>query len=318
MLLSKQAQIWMPKWLQNHPAIHHYIHIPKIFSTTLNLPDFRIAVNNSQPIENFRQFLQQQLLQLIQHLYPLSGAQNLERATIELLNQIINIQFWEQPKHQLLIPIQTANKNLSFPIKTSIVKVYHKIRSEANQFSFHLPDLFTEDTFKQYNKRGQRTLVFSTEPEDILAMASRSNWNSCQTLSNDKRENARVIGSALHSGIGITYLTHEQNFQARGEEILTRCLIRLAYDLQNNEQPILLIDQMYPSFDPILIQLFSKIFLDRSPIPVYSVDRLEGRAENRHRFQLPATEIPFLAPTETSFLDAHHLYFQQAKRVNKC
>lgn len=306
---SEQAQRWMPEWLTQHPAVKSVknTRLFKVFSV-FGLNDFRQVIEDPAMVENFVDLLTNQFSRVVKELIRVPDspeATQLEQVSYRLLQEIMKPAVWTGDKHRITAPITSDDKKFRIDAGTSVVKAYNAVKARAAKFGIVLPDLETTREFKEYSKRGRVTIVFSTNPEDIAAMSSRSEWGSCQTIETTKGLNACVVGSLMSKFIGICYITsgkqYEEGGVPRGETMMARVLVRFVVDTQTNK-PAIYLDKMYPSYYPEFARMMVNAIQARTSVPVVDSARLSVEKE-MGRYRLPAEKIPGLVEHEKSYID---------------
>jgi hypothetical protein len=318
---SERAKGWMPDWVTQHRAFkeHTKDKIFKIFKQ-FGLPDFRDVIENPTIIENFKELITSELSKLVSALMneDRPQADKLGELAYQMLRQVMLPAVWAQSKIKLLAQISSEDKSLRLDAGTSVIKAYNFIKAYASRYNIQMKEIEASNEFKEFSKRGGGTIVvFSTNPEDILAMSSRSDWETCQTL--DPKSPgmcAAVIGSSLSKFIGVCYITTGRQFQDRGEEMTYRSLIRFAID-QNTGRPAIVMDVMYPSYSATMAQLMKESLHSHSSLPVFDISTLRHEdPENIGRFTTPEDKQDTLYPEEKPYIDSN-IFFKDKDREKK-
>lgn len=113
------------------------------------------------------------------------------------------------------------------------------------------------------NKQKSIDVVFTTKCEDILGMSSRSDWVSCQTISDNgsSREGyaLRTLGSFQSKYVGIIYLTDKSDYRNRGEKMLYRSIVYLLRNKKDPNKYRFVISVVYPKGSPVMTPV-AKVF----------------------------------------------------------
>jgi len=313
---SEKAR-WMPSWLKEHDAMKAVkdSKVFKIFSV-FGLNDFRQPIEDPSYLENFIDFISSQLSKVVSQSASIDSenANRLEQVAYKLLREIMNPAMWSNGKHRVPVQIASDDKKLRIDAGTSIIKAYNIIRATAAAYgtAILIPDIESTREFKDYSKRGKMTLVFSTNHEDIAAMSSRSDWESCQTLGTMQGLNACVIGSTLSKFVGICYITSGKPFQDRGETMIVRALIRFVVDTKTNK-PSIFIDQMYPGYYKQYAAIIKQALQSHTSVPVVNSFEL-SETNDFGRFSLPVENIKNLQEHQKSYLDTPGFFSNKSKK----
>lgn len=303
---------WMPSWLTKHKGFEQVkgSRIFKIFSQ-FGLHDFRETFEDPSAVEEFRDFLMGALSNVVQQA---SGKQDspeldrLEQVAYKLLQDVMSNAMWQLNKHRITKQIASEDKKLRLDAGMSVIKAYNTIRAYASTLGIQMQEVESSKEFKGYSKRGQFSVVFSTKPEDIAAMSSRSNWGTCQKIDVVQGLGGCLVGSILSKFVGIVYITtgsqYAQDSINRGERMEARCLVRFVIDTKTNK-PALILDRMYPVYIPKFAQAIHDILQKRSSIPVHNISNSEDigiEPENTSRFRMPEEDLP-IKQHEATYLD---------------
>lgn len=310
-----QSANWMPKWLTKHKAFEQVkgSRIFKVFQA-FGLNDFRESFEEPSILEDFKDFLISNITDVIRHAMAKkhsvttpnkTEALQLEQVAYKLAQELMKDSTWSQQKHRITSQVVSDDKTFRIDAGTSVVKTYNIVRNKAAQLGISIPDVETSKEFRQYSRRGTFSVVFSTDPKDIAAMSSRSNWESCQTLKTDEGLNACVIGSTLSKFIGIAYITTGRDMNNRGEEMIARCLIRFAIDTTTNK-PSIIIDKMYPEHNEKFIRAIYASLRKRTSIPIHNVS--EFKYDDTARFRIPQENIQALPEHQKSYIDVPEIF----------
>lgn len=329
----ESARKWMPSWLTQHKGFQQVKNsrIFKVFSL-FGISDFREKFEDPSSLEDFKDLILTNLSALLREMSRAPDspeATRLEQVTYKLLREVMGHAVWKTPKHRVVNQIASEDKKLRIDAGTSVVKAYNMVRTSANALRFNMPDLESSREFKNYSKRADFTVVFSTQPEDIAAMASRSHWGSCQTLHVDKGLVGCVVGSTLSKFIGIAYITTGSQYTAeslstpgaivpRGERMEARSLVRFVVDTRTNK-PAIVLDRMYPASMPKFVRAIQEAFSKRTSIPVHDLTNTEAlgvQPEDFTRFRLLEENIPGIMESEQTYLDAP-VAFTRAQSISK-
>lgn len=233
---------WMPEDIKNHPDI---LETPDtVNKDLLDLEPFRenIKINikpDSTKITKFTQSIKDQL-------------ENIKYKT-QLANILLNSNLDDLLlKNEFDKNIKTEDGQLNKGQK--ITKVYNDLSRK-----FNLKPLEQLNGFKEYSAQFARkeidaTIVFSTDPVDILTMSSRSGWTSCQNIFGDSILRGKAVATALMKNVGIIYITNQKDFSGRGEEMLYRSLVRVLRTEDFDD--VIFIDKVYPDDNFDIKQLF--------------------------------------------------------------
>ena len=319
-----ESSKWMPEWLTKHKSFEQIkgSRIFKIFSQ-FGLNDFKESFENHSAIEDFKDLLISNLSKIVQSadniVVNLSNriddvdilkksleAKQLEQVAYKLLQEMLKPTTWTSNKHRILTQVSSDDKKFRIDANTSIIKAYNIIKIRAAQLGINFSDIELTQEFKNYSKRGGFSVVFSTKPEDIAAMSSRSEWGSCMSIDSDKGLNACLLGSTLSKFIGIAYITSGKSFQGRGEEMLARCLVRFAIDT-TNKKPVIILDKMYPGSNEKFTQAIRTAIQHKVSIEVHNIKELSER-DDFSRFKIPEEKIPGINSHEKSYLDKPEVF----------
>jgi hypothetical protein len=300
----ESAKKWMPEWLTTHPSFAAVKgdRVRKIFEH-FGLKDFKEKIQNPNVIEDFRDLLSSELSNIVRA----TSDENLEQVAYKLLRELMNDNIWKSGKAVLINQIASEDKKFRIDAGTSVIKAYNKVKDAAIKLGINAANIETTQEFKNYSKRGSGDLnvVFSTNPTDIAAMSSRSDWGSCQSLYDEEGKitgegglNVCVIGSTLSKFIGIIYITTGESFQERGEKMAARSLVRFVIDIKNNK-PAIIIDKMYPNYNYTYAHFMEETLSKHSSIPVID----STKTSEPQRFLLPKENIPEVKQHEQSYLD---------------
>jgi len=316
---SDQSKRWMPEWLTGHPAMKAVKNsrVFKVFSV-FGLNDFRQPIEDPSVITNFVDFLTNQFSHIVKQLIRVPDspeANQLEQVSYRLLQEIIRPGVWATDKHRLTTQVASDDKLFRIDAGTSIVKAYNVIKARAVRFGITMPDIETTREFKEYSKRGKLTVVFSTNPEDIAAMSSRSEWGSCQTIDTTYGLNACVIGSSLSKFIGICYITSGKQHEDRGEVMLARSLVRFVVDTKTNK-PAIFLDKMYPGYYTTYADMMKRSIQAKTSVPVVDHGKL-NIAEEFSRYRIPEEKIPGLIEHEKSYIDEPEFFSKKQTQTDE-
>lgn len=323
---------WMPDWFTKHNAFSKVKgnRIFKIFST-FGLKDFREQIaDDASVLEDYKDRLisfssliikgasnvlhgkRGESQEEVQQAF--SRERQLEQITYRFMQEVMRPATWVADKHRLTIKIESDDKRFRIDAGTSIVKAYNILKDVAIKLGINAPAIELTQEFKNYSKRGGTAVIFSTNPEDIAGMSSRSEWESCQTLSVAEGLNGCVVGSVLSKFIGIVYITSGTNYEGRGERMMARCLVRFAIDTNNNK-PAILIDKMYPSHNMKLLSNIKDIIQKRTSVPVYIAAELKSADEDFARFRVPQEVHPGMEPSDKSYMDTAEVFTDKGALV---
>lgn len=152
-------------------------------------------------------------------------------------------------------------------------------------------------------------VVFTTKPEDIIGMSSRSGWRSCQTISSDRDFEEglgtgyakRILDSVKSCNVGIIYITDKSLYKDRGERMLYRSAVWIASDSKGKD--ILLLQPIYPSYSELISKIFENSLKANINIPLYNNARGESLADIYSKLDFNAIE--YGGPYDDSFLNAN-------------
>lgn len=288
--LFKYAKIpnWMPEDIKNHPDI---LETPDtVNKDLLDLEPFRETVNikikpDSNKIAKLTQSIKEQLENI---KYKTQLANILLKSNLDDL--LLNNQFDKN--------IKTEDGQLNKGQK--ITKVYSDLSRK-----FNLKPLEQLDGFKEYSSQFARkeieaTIVFSTDPVDILTMSSRSGWTSCQDIFSNNTMRGKAIAAALMKNVGIIYITNQKDFSGRGEEMIFRSLVRVLRTKDYDD--VIFIDKVYPDDNFDIKQLFLNTLSKHSENKVINVDDLN---DYQNLFIDPDNHQ---AKLSSPYYDYHQLY----------
>jgi len=238
--LFKYAKIpnWMPEDIKNHPDI---LESPDtVEKDLLDLKPFREDVTiNIKPSQDDINYFAFNMLQELRKI-----------KTNELAKILMNNKLNELlASNSFTDNIKTKDGQLNKGQK--ITKIYSDLARKYDLKPLEKLNGFKEFSFSFDNLSS--TVVFSTDPTDILTMSSRSNWTSCQDIFGDNILRGKAVGSALMKNIGIIYLTNKRNFKERGEEMLFRALVR---NIKLDDEHIIFVDKIYPNDNKNIRELF--------------------------------------------------------------
>ena len=311
---------WAPEWVKTHSEMDKVQRLSDVekripienFSDDVNLSNMEEFKNIlSKEEKAFQSELQTFLKHLKDKLYSIR-VEGIDPLVIgPLRSQIVSRleDFQYQTESPLVIKEFKTNWQISFifksifdgkevekkinlPVGTSINKVlkaFEKIIETYLKTKFDL-EITTKNfvSFKDYSFRSKTaqtpySIVFSTDPQEILGMSSRSSlWSSCQNLIDHRRNqnNEKAVYSALSKYVGIIYLTSNEDYENRGSEMLSRALVFYLEPSDADFQlkaPVVAISHIYgmlprdKAFD-----LFFNALSQHSPLPVKSVDECVG------------------------------------------
>jgi len=334
----ESAQRWMPKWLTQHKGFEQVEgnRIFKIFSK-FGLSDFRETFEDPSSVEEFKDFVISGLSDVIRQITskPDSPEVNrLEQVAYKLLRETMGPGPWVTDKHRITTQIASEDKTFRLDAGMSVIKAYNTVKVYAGAQGINMPDLESSKEFKAYSKRGQFSVVFSTDPTDIAAMSSRSNWGTCQTIHVEQGLGGCIVGSTLSKFVGIVYITTGNQYMAepvhknpndlsswkkqpRGEKMEARCLIRFAIDTRT-KKPVLILDQMYPVYIPKFAQAIHAAIQKRAKIPVHDISNSEAigvQPDNFARFRTPDEKTPGLKAHERTYRDTPAAFTDKSNEV---
>lgn len=313
---SEQSKKWMPEWLTKHKALSQIkgTRVFKIFSI-FGLNDFRKPIDSSSNLEDFKDLLISELSNIVNSVMKIKDrpeTAQIEQVGYKLINHIMRPGMWASDRHKLIEQVASNDKKFRIDAGTSIVKAYNIVKAYAVKLGVLSKNIETTQEFRNYSNRGSQFVVFSTNPEDIAAMSSRSNWDSCQTLDVSKGTNACVIGSTLSKFIGIAYITTGSSWEDKGERMIARCLIRFAIDTRNNK-PAIIVDRMYPSYNAAYAHQMTDALQEKSSVPVHDIQHMQS--QDIGRFKLPEEEIQGMMEHEKSYLDNPEVFSVEHHKV---
>jgi hypothetical protein len=314
---SEKDKQWMPEWVTKHPGIQSYPkpQVIKIFNQ-FGLKDFREKIESKGATDNLANFLIVALTRLTEDLMQFTAFSQFSKkeeieqytslieVTSELIQELQKDETWQEDKARLVKQVKSINNKFRLDAGMSVIKAYEAIRKFAKTIAnIDMPDLISRPEFKEYSKRGSHYVVFSTNASDIAAMSSRSDWDSCQTITPNKGVfTGCVIGSILSKFLGICYITTGKDYLDRGETMIARCLVRFAIDTETNK-PSILLDKMYPQYFKNFGQEMIKALNKRSSVPIIDLNKEIGFA----RFRIPEERLDIYqgsgAKQETTYLD---------------
>lgn len=301
---------WMPKWFTENPAFKNKKEntVFKIFDK-FGIKDFREEITDTSAVDNFKSLLINDLSNVDATAATLPESihiSQLREVVHGLINELSSPIVWNSNKHRITKQVSSKDKRFRIDAGTSVVKAYNIVKVHAERLNIFIKSIEDTNQFKNYSKRGQLTIVFSSKPEDIAAMSSRSEWGSCQTLRDDRGLNACLIGSTLSKFVGIMYVTSGSDYMGRGEKMIARSLIRFAVDT-TNRKPSLIIDEMYPSHSETLSNIMKTTLSKRTSVQIFDVTEL-SYSNDFARFRIPSEKIPFMEYSEKSYLDKQELF----------
>jgi len=209
---------------------------------------------------------------------------------------------------RLLSNIQSDDKKIRYDKGMSWVKVYNNFKKRLDKLQRHplilprgswetdiMPDITKSKAFKDFSKRGKFTLIFSTKLEDLVGISNRG-ITSCQSLFCENGEpvtqlesyKEQLVGTILSRYIGVVYVASGSEYKGRGSRMLYRCLVRLVYDIENDE-PKIVVDKMYGGHNEDLMKEIVRELGERATIPVLSISDVESLEHySPHEEEIPS------------------------------
>lgn len=141
-----------------------------------------------------------------------------------------------------------------------VLKVYNKLSGILDKNGFiNLDNLTDMPEFKIFSTQNvpklKYTIKFSSVGAegawDIATMSMRG-ISSCQTWGSGN--STAIVGSILDPFTGIIYLSSKEN-TVYGSKMIRRCIVRFAMNSATN-QPVILLERMYPSSDNSIVKEF--------------------------------------------------------------
>ncbi len=128
-------------------------------------------------------------------------------------------------------------------------------------------DRFVASANKKYK------IVFTTNPENIIGMSSRSAWKSCQNIFGESETGKSaidsIIGTVLCEDIAMIYLTDSEQYKRNnvvlGDKIIYRRMVYLVYDDEGNE--FALLQRQYPNINDKIAKLFENAITEKLGLP---------------------------------------------------
>ncbi len=327
----ESSQKWLPKWFTKHKSFQQIKgdRIFKIFSQ-FGLNDFRENFENTSAVENLKDRIISNLSDIVQEVSTDIAAiksdqpdeqrrkymlLQLNQVAYKLIHEMMKNITWTSDKHRITTQVSSEDKRFRIDSGTSVIKAYNIVKIFAAKLGTSLPNIESSVEFKDYSKRGGFSIVFSTMPEDIAAMSSRSEWGSCMSFDSTKGLNACLLGSTLSKFIGIIYITTGKSYEERGEEMIARCLIRFAIDTED-KKPAIIIDKMYPGFNIQFSNAIKSAIQKRTSIKVYDINELSTNKDFA-RFKIPEEKISGVLTHEKSYLDIPEVFKEPPANVIK-
>lgn len=287
---------WMPSWVKEHTAIKQS---PEKIEKSFNIDDFSQDITlNSDSIKDilyntYRDLnndfiwtiirkLNDLLTYLNDYIYEYREEDNNDKLQLivnlrDLIKEFLESNIYESVLYNKLYrnfgaghkyKAQKGQKFTSFYLL--LFKLNNLIFGSEAKYILSLDQI---PEFKYYSPIKEKedvkfTVKFSTDPIDILGMSSRGNWTSCQNIF-DGAYKERAIGSAFSKNIGIIYLTDNNDYQGRGPKMISRCLVKLIINVNNNKEAILL-EREYPNKK--FTNLFENILQSKTYLPIFTTD----------------------------------------------
>jgi len=184
------------------------------------------------------------------------------------------------------IPSEKEGKNI-FRKHEPLFRIFNALKDQCAALDIPFVNLETTDAFKIFSKENmpnkEYSVIFSSEGEagawDIATMSMRG-IKSCQRW--DGEYPRCLIGSILSKYVGIIYLTSgvksedHPTYANLGTKMIRRCVIRYAID-DDEGQPCILIDKMYPEYDKEVCAIFTKSLQERTKLPVHYAPELGNK-----------------------------------------
>ena len=279
---------WMPSWVKEHPEIKKRQFLSDVESTKeIPIENYRETIDGkdvgisdlklSGAETEFKYQLLLDIFKLKNELFKKikevdDNKKGLALSTIEAIayfyndirdnlktirefkiNKEILIEYEEEVKDK-----GKFKKTIRLPVGTSVAKVFNifeKLCNDLAKLNLNLKP-FESKLYYSFSKRIMNPekhaydIVFTTNPQDILAMSSRSFWTSCQNLFDEEYSHKeKAVYSAISKFVGIIYLTNSKDFDNRGEEMLARSVVLFLEPRSNEGAPIIAVGPIYGDVD---------------------------------------------------------------------
>lgn len=215
--------------------------------------------------------------------------ENIIKIIDDFLSKANNADYFIKALRDNSIQIDNVKRTLSKSYNNIILK-YIRITTTYNALftntsSFSAP-MFEElrghkswvNRVKEKKIDSGLQFVFSTKHFDILGMASRSEWDSCQDLRPGsfwlgKEFNLDVLGSCVSKNVGIIYITDGSDFEGRGEKMIYRSSVWIVKNMDTNSD-VLFVQKVYPDRSTVVLEGFKKILEEKLGMDV-KIDKAE-------------------------------------------
>lgn len=340
-----------PDWLKNHPAIQQQKELKKVFPS-FGLSNFKEKVklqgivkeDKSVVISNLIEQVYDQLEKVYQNLnlvwsdLPeddpvlnkiMASYINLLERTKQTVNNIEPIIKDDKISLKLESDIELVGKSI-FKHTDTIFVVFDRINKlmeqliknypKVNTFGWDLllPKIESLPAVKEFNKSNlpnkEYYIVFSGTGNqggwDIATMSMRG-INSCQNWG-DAKFRSCLIGSILSKYVGIIYLTSGSEFENLGTKMIKRCIVRFGVNT-NTKKPVIILDKMYDSYDPVIAEMFMDALGKRTSLKILNyagkniteeIDDIkipgEKTLQNLKPDEQPYKDLPILTQQPTS------------------
>ena len=214
-----------------------------------------------------------------------------------------------------------------------IFSAFNKINTILDKFSMKYPKLIANNpktslpsidsipSVKQFHKinvpNKEYYVVFSAGGDegawDICTMSMRG-IRSCQSWEAPYEDlspyNRSLVGSVLSKYVGIIYLTSGNetghDYEKYGTRMIKRCLVRFVINTKKDNEKLIVLDQMYDSYDPVVAQMFIDALQKRTPLKVlnYSAKELTEDLPMATDLKVPGERtLQKLSPDEQPYKD---------------
>lgn len=282
-----------PAWITSHPIFSKIENVRKAFPA-IGLSNFedKFLTDNSKEIKIYANALldviSEKLIKRSTKLASFGKKAKIGKVRLNNLQQIVALMqsiidmialdksafhsVLESGKVSIGLPADLQYLDTLFLKKgTGIFKVYEKINSMLVENKFlpliPLAELSPFKNFSAFNLPGKEMFIrFSSDGADgiwDIATMSMRGIASCQTWADGLSNSIKIIGSIVDPFTGIIYLTNGERFNNYGSKMTRRCVVR--YILNKNGEATLILEKMYPIFDPASLEDFVKALKARVP-----------------------------------------------------
>lgn len=195
-------------------------------------------------------------------------------------------------KDEAIFRVINKLRDISLEIDPKILFVEVDQMSEFKEFSrINVPN-------KKYN------IVFSSSGEngawDISTMSMRG-IISCQAWGN--LQSKGLVGSISSKFVGVIYISSDQEIPGYGQKMLNRCVARFCIH-RNTRKPVIMLDNMYPSFNQGALDTFRKIIKEKSGLDTLYVRDPNGSPRLADYYIPDETSRRLLQAGEASYMDS--------------